>query len=540
MSKKSVYFSRDYTDYLSITNCCSNKLPGNQGQQGPQGPQGATGPFGYLGAPGVTGPTGPTGFNCTGPTGRTGPMGPYGFIGLTGTTGATGSDGVTGSTGQTGSTGATSGTGATGAMGENGVTGRTGSTGSHGATGFRGLTGVTGSLSVTGFTGLTASGPPIQMVSLFSRVNLASQNNILPRTKFQWNVDPYGRSNTLTTNNQITISNIQSSSYLYPVIFNDLYNVSYTVLILNATGQFTIQGSNHPSGGNVVSLCMIGGGGGGAGGDSVSKINETGVSSGAGAGEVIFCENFLLPDGSYNVVIGSGGTPGLIRQSGTNGFPTYITNSSSVTLLSAAGGAGGVFDSGGVNGLSGSIGQSSASGGTYNSNTNGIATPVTYGAAITPYANNGERIFTYGNSGGVGNTNGSGGGGGAGGVGGVPFYSYGSTGVGGQGGQGLFIYFDASYGRAVGGGSSGTGTGLTDPSYNNASLMTPYPYNYLNQQKPLPPSGYPEIYAYGAGRSGSVPTNGSPNTGGGGGSGDAGRNGANGGSGLFMLRFLTQ
>ena len=70
--------------------------------------------------------------------------------------------------------------------------------------------------------------------------------------------------------------------------------------------------------------------------------------------------------------------------------------------------------------------------------------------------------------------------------------------------------------------------------------MTPYPYNYLNQQKPLPPSGYPAIYAYGAGKSGIIPTNGTPNTGGGGGSGDAGVNGADGGSGLFMLRFLTQ
>jgi len=534
MSKKSVYFSRDYTDYLSITNCCSNKLIGNQGQQGPQGPQGATGPFGYPGVMGATGPMGPTGLNCTGSTGRTGPAGPYGFIGLTGITGATGPGGVTGPTGRTGSTGATGGTGATGEMGQNGLTGRTGPTGSRGATGFRGVTGVTGPLSVTGSTGVTASGPPTQMVSLFNPSNPASQNNIITgRTRLQWNVDIYGRSNVNLTNNQITISNILCSSYQYPVIFNDLYNVSYTVLILNATGQFTIQGSNHPSGGNVVSLCMIGGGGGGSGGDVVSS--QSGVSSGAGAGEVIFCENFLLPDGSYNVVIGSGGNGGSVRQIGINGYSTYITNSSSVTLLSAAGGAGGIFDSTGTNGLSGSVGQSSASGGTYNSNANGIASPVTYGAAITPYANNGERIFTYGNSGGVGNTNGSGGGGGAGGAGGDPFLN-----IGGIGGKGLFIYFDASYGRAVGGGSSGSGYSTTDPSYNNASLMTPYPYNYLNQQKPLPPSGYPAIYAYGAGRSGSVPTNGTPNTGGGGGSGDAGSNGANGGSGLFMLRFLTQ
>ena len=534
MSKKSVYFSRDYTDYVSVLNCCSNKLPGNQGSQGPQGPQGATGPFGYPGVMGVTGPMGPTGLNCTGPTGRTGPAGPYGFIGLTGTTGVTGPDGVTGPTGRTGSTGATGGTGATGEMGQNGLTGRTGSTGSRGATGSRGITGVTGPLSVTGYTGLTASGPPIQMVSLFNPLNPTSQNNIITgRTRLQWNVDPYGRSNVNLTNNQIAISNILCSSYQYPVIFNDLYNNLYTVLILNATGQFTIQGSNHSSGGNVVSLCIIGGGGGGSGGDVVSS--QSGVSSGAGAGEVIFCENFLLQDGSYNVVIGSGGNGGSVRQSGINGFPTYITNSSSVTLLSAAGGAGGVFDSTGTNGLSGSVGQSSASGGTYNSNANGIASPVTYGAAITPYANNGERIFTYGNSGGVGNTNGSGGGGGAGGAGGDPFLN-----VGGIGGKGLFIYFDASYGRAVGGGSSGSGYGTTDPSYNNTSLMTPYPYNYLNQQKPLPPSGYPAIYAYGAGKSGTIPTNGTPNTGGGGGSGDAGVNGADGGSGLFMLRFLTQ
>ena len=332
-------YSRSYSDYLANRNCCSNKFPGKPGPDGPTGFEGATGPIGPTGLLGAHGATGPTGLNCTGPTGDAGPTGrtgmsPTGVTGLTGITGSTGPTGPTGATGMVGITGATALTGFTGATGATGATGPRGSTGPTGALGPTGIPGVTGS------TGVTFSGPPKNELSLIP-YGLAGLYNIAPDTTFTWNIDPYGRSIVRLPASRTDISlNYLTGTLPTSSILTDIYNNRYQVYVF--TGNATFQMVN--SWGGYVNMCLIGGGGGGAGDAS---------GGGAGAGELMFVDNYLMPQGTYTIKIGTGGQGGAAGlNNGQDGSATILSNSSIV--FSSAGGVGGKANGSSKNGLDGS------------------------------------------------------------------------------------------------------------------------------------------------------------------------------------------
>ena len=407
-----------------------------------------------------------------------------------------------------------------GPVGPTGIFGPTGAWGISGPQGLEGPQGPTGE----GWTGCT--GPvsyiPQSIIATngvsFSSNNLSlspdfSNNTILSNTSFQWSINSFGKS-TITdlSVNNISITSINDCS---TNLMTDYNGITSQVYIFNSDGSFNLLSSD-PSGG-IVNMCLIGGGGGGI-------MDPSGVN-GSGAGQLLFIDNYLLPNGTYNINVGSGGLGVGGDTSGNNGNFTNITDISLNSLFAAAGGASASSWDSSKNGISGTIIYDSSntilvSSGTSSSSGGGKGYNIPYN--YNPYLNLGT-IWSYGNSGGttdISSVNIScGGGGGAGGAG-----SNGTYNIGGLGGPGLFIYFDTSGGRKVCGGSSGSNTqDYSDPSYNNGSYSYPYPYPY----------------SYGAGKlctDSSNNINANENTGSGGGSGKN-VNGGNGGSGLFMIRF---
>ena len=141
------------------------------------------------------------------------------------------------------------------------------------------------------------------------------------------------------------------------------------------------------SGGSVETLVVAGGGGGG-----------WDVGGGGGAGGLRYLSSFIVPNGSYNIVVGSGG-PG---SSTVGAAPTaYKGQNSSFSSLVAIGGGGGGNYSGQNGGDGGSGGGAS-----------GYGNPGQPGNGTSGQGNRGG----YANSGNT-NANTGGGGGGAGGVG---------------------------------------------------------------------------------------------------------------------------
>jgi collagen type VII alpha len=556
-------FVRNFSElyYLERLICCPNSVKGIQGLTGPTGVVGSTGAYGFTGDGGVIGPKGQLG---TGPTGCRGcykatskvygPVGVTGITGLTGPNGETGYMGVInesnpGETGYTGLTGSTGITGYTGYTGLTGYTGYTGLTGPKGVTGIKGPIGVTGPTNgMTGNNGVTGSSNQIGLIP----VNGSSIQtyNINPTDSFNWNIDNYGRSSITDLSSNIIIN--VSGNNIIPSIFTDTLGITYQVYIFNDSGTFSMDGSS-----GYVDMCLIGGGGGGVSWPAIS--NTLYSQNGSGAGQLMFVNNYLLNDGSYNVIVGAGGINTASSGIGNSGVTTSISKLSQI-LFGAAGGAGAQGNGNNTinfaNGVSGNITIDS-------SNTNILSAGTSSGSgcstiaisnnySINPYLNLDSQIWSYGNNGGTGtspalNIGGGGGGGGAGGQGMPGSGNTLTNGIGGIGGIGLVIYFDSSSGRAVCGGGSGTGTSITDPSYGSVypyAYPSPNPlYNYLNTN---PPSGYPYPYSYGAGRSycNTIPPfpdsmNAAPNTGSGGGSYlyASGSNSGNGGSGLFMIRY---
>ena len=499
-STSTTTFVRNYSElyYLEKNPCCSNKFTGLQGSTGPTGFVGSIGAYGFTGDCGITGPRGQLG------TGPTGCPGCYKV-----TNNVVGSVGDTGETGQTGIIGLTGYTGIMGPINELDA-GGTGPTGSSGLTG------------VTGIVGATGSSRNMELKT----INISDQNyNINPTDTIKWGINSYGKSYSFTN----LSSNIIITTDANSTIFTDTLGVTYQVYIFNNTSSFSMDGSS-----GFVDMCLIGGGGAGCGSTTLSPLYS---QNGSGAGQLMFVNNYLLlNDTSYNINIGAGGVG---NNQGTNGFITSIDISSQI-LFGAAGGAGATDASFNYvqNGINGIItldssntniiytGTSSGSGGS------SIATSTYY--SINPYLNLDAQIWSYGNNGGSISENGEGGGGG-GGVGGSGTNGS-SSGIGGIGGIGLVIYFDSSYGRAICGGGSGTGSNISDPSYGT------YPYIYPPSGYPYP---YPYPYSYGAGQSFTDDPindkkNASPNTGSGGGSilkTSSSTNGGNGGSGLFMIRY---
>lgn len=432
--------------------------------------------------------------------------------------------------------------------------GPTGPTGSIGATGAWGYTGENGSVGYAGCTGPTGeqgssnpvvySGNGINMTGKYNTIcNLTDDYatkkiSVNPTTSFNWFINKYGRSHTSLHQRENRI--VIETSDAVETIFEDNEHVTYKTFSFNETGRdlhFTI--NNTTEKGSFVNMCLVGAGGGGARGV------RAGSASGAGAGTLVFANDYYLLNGSYVVNIGSGGRGAMSNTNyahGGKGFATTLSNieTSTVPIICAKGGAGGVANlqySMGTDGFIQTITYepsdevnivtSSASGGVGTENEiNGIGGKSLYNIpfekAINPHLGKTPIIWTYGNNGGSGNSSqinntyiSSGGGGGA----QSPGNDSTNTtyeGEGGHGGKGYNIYFDNMDGRVVCGGSSGTG-------YNST----------------------PSAELYGAGTSGTYfdpnPShkNAIENSGSGGGSinGITDEPAGNGGSGLYMIRF---
>jgi hypothetical protein len=492
-------YSRDYSEYLATINCCSNKFLGPIGDVGMEGFIGATGPMGLTGMLGSDGPTGPTGLWCTGYTGPTGKGGV--------------------DKGQTGPTGPT-----------------------------RPL--------------IYTEGDGIDIIdNLISLAPFGEDGsyNIAPDTTFRWNVNRFGHSTVELPLNRTSFTTVftdSSSNTINPTIYTDVLGYRYKVYV--CTGDATI-GMTGGGLGGYVNMCIIGGGGGG-GGCGGSSIEYAG---GASAGQLMFVDNFFMPNGTYNVSLGlggTGGTSGLLLSnvtSGQPGAPTILTDASTnAVLFSSAGGRGGVVGNGNYaqSGIDGSyciyntyssvtLGTSSGGGGSSSETNYGNAVRLLYKDAIRPNDDLSAQVWSCGYAGGHGSFgNSGGGGGGAGslvtiaGIGGIG--QNGTSTNGGRGGQGCVIYFDTNNGRAVCGGADGGGGVPND--YNSFSYdPSAYLYNYQNTS---PPSGYPPIYSYGAGTLDPLHLDAYPNTGSAGAPGHFDSpstyiNGGNGGSGLFMMRY---
>jgi len=193
----------------------------------------------------------------------------------------------------------------------------------------------------------------------------------------------------------------------------------------------------------VCDVLVVGGGGSGG----------VRCGGGGGAGACIYMQNYTFPSGTYNIVIGDGGSSvqNTINAIGIHGDDSYIQKDG-VDIFRAIGGAGGGFD--GTNDIlpGGSSGGASASK-TTSENISTLNIPLSG--------------YIYGNKGGVGfnNVNASyagGGGGGAGNIGGNAVTHSTSTGYGGKGGDGKLINItgrDLYYAAGGGGGIGPTGIG---------------------------------------------------------------------------------
>jgi len=505
--------------YLN-TNCSQipnvYKIPTLRGQRGAIGPQGTTGNTG------ATGYTGATGRSCRGPTGPQGPQGNTGNTGSMGPTGATGSMGPTGATGSMGPTGAT------GEIGETGPTGFTGPTGQL--------------IYPTGATGLT-SGYDLSsdqiVLSLDTLTGATGKYTIYPSYNYNINIDAFGRSIINLGDISLNVitpvdTNVNYTSSSFTNTFSGISYYYYDVYL--NSGATDVSGSivfYAGSKGNI-DILLIGGGGGGA-------MDSTNAASGAGAGEVMFLNNFPLQQGYYNFSIGNGGAgASSINGNGLDGNYTSIFYNKLVppsitsyldASYAAAGGIGGVYNSTGTDGSLGIISipnisknsqTSSGSGGAGISGATigGTALNIDYSTALTPFINFtlSPTIWSYANSGGAGHYhssgggNAGGGGGGAGGAGGIGTYIS-SSGNGGTGGTGLYIYYTSitsclNNPDGVAGGSSGLSDGT------------------------VPVSGFGAGVSNNSGLGG----DGTQGTGSGGGSGKTG--GGSGGSGRVVIRYI--
>lgn len=245
-------------------------------------------------------------------------------------------------------------------------------------------------------------------------------------------------------------------------IFALAYALPLTVAIAAPIGQaaFTTPGTytwTAPAGVTSVCVVAVGGGGGGGGGYNANGIDE-GRGAGGGGGGLGYKNNYAVtPGNSYTVVVGAGGREGSDAFGGQPGVAGGDSYFSSLTVVKAGGGAGGL-----ANSFSTTLGGSYVGDGGGNGGAGGAAfddrDSVEY-----PYAGGGGGAGGYNGNGGAGGSssgpfngaNGSGGGGG----GGSCFYGNGG-GVGllgqGSGGSGASGYYaNANEGGGGSGGANG-------------------------------------------------------------------------------------
>ena len=143
-------------------------------------------------------------------------------------------------------------------------------------------------------------------------------------------------------------------------------------LVFSENGSFTV--NNLPTGSSLT-VYAIGGGGGGGGGGGAKVRSGKGGGSGGGGGGGYYLTGTITSNGSYNVVVGSGGQGGQggggasndgDGTSGTNGTASYITNSNGSYIINAGEGYGGGFGNGGGNEGSGEQSGGAGNGGGQN------------------------------------------------------------------------------------------------------------------------------------------------------------------------------
>lgn len=211
------------------------------------------------------------------------------------------------------------------------------------------------------------------------------------------------------------------------------YNGDYVIHTFKSSGTFELVAP-----GSIKANILVVGGGGSGGYDG---------AGGGGAGAVVYQSNYTLTAGSYNVVVGSGGSAttitGAVTGLAAQGNPGAPSNFGAITA--GGGGAGG--------GKAGS-GASGASGGG-----SGHTGSATGGTATSGYAGGGASATSGGGGGGAGGAGTPGGTaaghGGAGVVITMPGLSSATYGCGGGGGT----YTTSEYGRACGGSVTASGTG---------------------------------------------------------------------------------
>jgi len=326
-------------------------------------------------------------------------------------------------------------------------------------------------------------------------------------------------SNVYFTDNTNFVSKLEPPYYptitgTNNVIIPTFDNPDFSLAFFSTSGTFFVNK-------NFTCDILVVGGGGSGGGT---------LGGGGGGGAVVYVTNATITQGTYNVVVGTGGNQAAAGVYGNKG-----NNSSFAGIIAEGGGAGGLFGSNRNGGIGGSGGG-------------GAADDVQADNIIPAGASKGTQStlngFTgtiYGNNGGngldrTGSYLGGGGGGGAGEIGqnGNPNYNS----AGGRGGNGIQINID---GRNLywGGGGGGSSYVSSDGGvlYKGGSGGLGGGGGGASAQSHIAIGGTSSLNN-GSNTTGQVGGSGGANTGGGGGGGGWTSNSSGaGGSGVVIIRF---
>lgn len=316
----------------------TNGVDGATGPQGPQGDTGLTGPAGVNGINGIDGAIGPQGIQgIKGDTGLTGPQGP---IGLTGPAGANGTNGIDGATGPQGIQGIKGDTGLTGLTGPQGTIGLTGPAGANGTNGIDGATGPQGIAGTNGTNG--------KNTLVNTTVEPAGSNCVNGGTKIEVGLD---------ANNDGVLEAGEVNASLTKYVCdgaNIANNQSQGVRVGFSSSTTWIC----PVGVTQITVELWSGAGGGGGASYVDNgfcywYGGSGMfygNRGAKGGEGGYIKQTLtvIPNNTYNIIIGQGGQGGQggsinnkSGQNGSNGESSSFDNL--INVLPGSGGQGGVM-----------------------------------------------------------------------------------------------------------------------------------------------------------------------------------------------------
>ena len=142
-----------------------------------------------------------------------------------------------------------------------------------------------------------------------------------------------------------------------------------------------------PGGVTLMTITAVGGGGGGGGqaylGTPVpcGASPYSGVASGGGSGEKRSGSFAVTPGEVLTIVVGGGGGQVFGTRQGLPGYPSYVVNGSSTTLVNANGGSGGAWGCCASGPFAGGAGGTGGTGGTGTTGNAGGATTAPSGCA---------------------------------------------------------------------------------------------------------------------------------------------------------------